>query len=236
MAKDIKNIRVVLAEERLRDGWFDLSLRELREGVVHFYRVKDPLTGNWLFKVCFDEELSKIIVKAIKCPPGILYSQLEGNTMLFQKSLFEDLFYDIISLTYVDEERRVRRRAVSSVEEIPTAIRDAFEVKTYEEAKGRKLPREYLVTLHKASDVKGMVALFILERAWPLLPIQPELALRTLDLIKLVRSLEKAEVESVFETVRERFGIEREDVQILIDLLEKMGKLAYYEPGYVKTL
>ena len=106
----LKNLKIALVEERRGDAWFDLSLRQLRIGEVRFYRVDDLLTGKWLFKVCVDEENSKIMVKALKCPAGRLLSQLEGATMLFQKSIInDDIFYDVVSLTHVDGDGRFRR-------------------------------------------------------------------------------------------------------------------------------
>src|SRR4030066_2193248 len=106
----MKSIKIALQEERTEDSWFDLSLRQLRAGEVRFYKVNDLQTGNWLFKICVDQENSRTMVKAIKCPPGKLFSQLEGATMLFQKSgVNADLYYDIISLTRVDSEGRGRR-------------------------------------------------------------------------------------------------------------------------------
>ena len=83
----MKSIKISLQEERTEDAWFDLSLRELRSGEVRFYKAYDLQTGKWLFKICVDQENSRSMVKAIKCPPGKLFSQLEGATMLFQKSL-----------------------------------------------------------------------------------------------------------------------------------------------------
>jgi len=82
----IKSITVTKIEDRPEDAWFDISLRKLREGEARIYRVKDELTGDWLFKVCSDVEIGRYMVKALKCPPGKLFSQLEGATMLFQKS------------------------------------------------------------------------------------------------------------------------------------------------------
>ena len=94
----LKRIRITKIEERSEDAWIDMSLRQLRVGVVRFYRVKDFLTGEWIFKICSDKELGKVIVKAIKCPPGKRFSQLEGNAMLFQNSIIEGFLYDGISI------------------------------------------------------------------------------------------------------------------------------------------
>ena len=87
MLTNLKSIKITLQEERTEDAWFDLSLRELRTGEVRFYKASDLQTGQWIFKVCIDQENSRTMVKAIKCPQGKLYSQIEGATMLFQKSL-----------------------------------------------------------------------------------------------------------------------------------------------------
>jgi len=151
-----------------------MSLRQLRNGEVNFYRVKDFLTGNWLFKLCTDKEQEKILVKAVKCPAGIRLAQLEGNTMVFQKSKIEGMLYDIISLTQADENDKVNRKIVSSIDEVPAIIRENYEIKPYEEATGKKAPGKHLVTLTKQENKKETITLFVLERAWPLSQSTPE--------------------------------------------------------------
>jgi hypothetical protein len=151
-----------------------MSLRQLRSGEVNFYRVKDFFTGTWLFKLCIDKEQEKMLVKAVKCPAGIRFSQLEEKTMLFQKSKIEGMLYDVISLTQADENDKVSRKIVTSVDEVPAVIRENFVVKSYEEATGKKAPGKYVVTLTKQEDKKEIVTLFVLERAWGLSQSNPE--------------------------------------------------------------
>ena len=229
----MKNMKITLFEERQEDAWFDLSLRQLRVGEVHFYRVDDLLTGKWLFKVCVDREANKIMVKAIKCPAGKLFSQLEGNTMLFQKSIVSaDLFYDIISLTHVDGEGRVRRDIAQSIEEVPSVIRENFDVKTYEEATGKKLPANYLVTLSKRENEKDMITLFLLERAWMLPPEEKQ---KTLNLMALIKKLEKTSVAEIRSVASEEFGIGKDALDSLLADLEAKGKIKRLDDGYVKA-
>jgi len=147
---------------------------------VRFYRVKDFLTGNWLFKVCLDKELSKVMVKAVKCPPGRRFAQIEGNTMVFQKSEVEGWLYDVISLTHADENDRIRRKIVDSIEEIPSTIREHFRTMPYEEATGKRAPGKNWVTLSKAEDEKSMILLFMLERTWTISPVSPEEKMETI--------------------------------------------------------
>jgi rubrerythrin len=168
-------------ETRPEDAWFDLSLRQLRRGEVSFYRVKDFLTGNWLFKVCRDRELGKVLVKAVKCPSGSRFAQLEGNSMVFQKSVVEGMLYDVLSLVQADENDKLSRKIVSSVEEIPAVIRENFEVKTYEEATGKTAPGKNLVTLCRCEDERAMITLFLLERAWTVSPLTPEEKLKAME-------------------------------------------------------
>jgi len=151
-----------------------MSLRQLRNGEVNFYSVKDFLTGEWLFKLCKDKENGKIMVKAVKCPEGICFSQLEGKTMVFQDSLIDGMVYDVISLTESDEKNRLRRNVVSSIEEIPAIIKENYEIKSYEEATGKKAPGKHLVTLSKRENEKELITLFVLERAWALSESKPE--------------------------------------------------------------
>jgi hypothetical protein len=141
---------------------------------VSFYRVKDFLTGEWLFKMCQDKEQGKILVKAVKCPAGIRFSQLEGRTMVFQQSNIEDMLYDVISLSQADENDKVSRDIVSSIEEVPAIIKENYTVKPYEEATGKKAPGKHLVTLSKRDNEKELVTLFVLERAWSLSKSTPE--------------------------------------------------------------
>jgi hypothetical protein len=176
----LKQIRIVKIEERADDAWYDMSLRQLRNGQVCFYRVRDFLTGEWLFKTCRDSELEKIMVKAVKCPGGTRFAQLEGNTMLFQRSQREGWLYDIVSLAQADESDRVTRKVASFVEEVPTIIKEKYEIKPYEEATGKKAPGKHLVTLTKSEDEKAMITLFLFERAWTLSLITPEEKLKTL--------------------------------------------------------
>ena len=145
----LKHIKVRQVETRPHDAWYDMSLRQLRNGEVNFYRAKDFLTGTWLFKLCTDKEQEKILVKAVKCPAGIRFAQLEGKTMVFQKSKIEGMLYDVISLTQADENDKVSRKIVSSIDEVPAVIRENYEIRLYEEATGKKAPGKHLVTLTK---------------------------------------------------------------------------------------
>jgi len=174
-------IRITRVETRSEDAWFDLSLRQLRRGEVSFYRVKDFLTGEWLFKVCRDRELGKVLVKAVKCPSGSRFAQLEGNSMVFQESVVEGMLYDVLSLMQADENDRLSRKVVSSVEEVPSFIKENFEIKTYEEATGRTAPGKNLVTLCRREDERAMITLFLFERAWTVSPLTPEEKLKTME-------------------------------------------------------
>jgi rubrerythrin len=153
----------------------------LRKGEVSFYRVHDFLTGDWLFKTCKDKELGKLLVKAVKCPPGPRFAQLEGNSMVFQASLVEDTFYDVISLTRADQNDKLSRKLVSTAEEVPAIIKENYEVKPYEEATGKTAPGKNIVTLCKREDEKAMITLFLLERAWTLSTVTPEEKLKAIE-------------------------------------------------------
>ena len=229
-------IKVTQIEDRPQDAWFDLSLRQLREGKVRFYRVRDFLTGEWLFKACSDKELGKVTVRALKCPPGRRFAQLEGNTMVFQKSEIHGWLYDVISLAYADEKDQVRRKVVESVEEIPATIREHFEIKSYEEATGKKAPGKYWVTLCKDGDEKAMITLFLLERAWPLSPVSPEVRLKTINLLAIIKELEKVKTEDIYRAANEQFGIGKEEVDSILASLEKRGQIERLEEGYIKTV
>ena len=174
----LNHIKVRRIETRPDDAWYDMNLRQLRNGEVNFYSVKDFLTGEWLLKLCRDREEAKILVKAVKCPAGIRFSQLEGRTMVFQESTIEGMFYDVISLTEAGDNDKVNRKIVSTIEEVPIVIKENYEIKSYEEATGKKAPGKYLVTLSKPEDEKEIVTLFVLERAWSLSESRPEETLK----------------------------------------------------------
>ncbi len=231
---DKARIRIARIEERPKDSWVDMGLRTLREGKVRFYRVGDPVTGKWLFKVCSDKEMQRSIVKALKCPPGIGFVQLEGRTMLFQKSLVEGQYYDVISLSYLDDEGRLRRNVVGDIDEVPETIKDNFRISPYEEATGKKAIGKRLVTLCEESDEKKMIVLFILQRAWPLSKIPPDLGTKMADLLELIKNLEKAEINEIYQTAEERHGLSREDTDLLLTFLETEGKIATSDE-YIKT-
>ena len=131
-------------------------------------------------------------MKAIKCPPGFRFAQLEGNTMVFQRSQDERLYYDTISLAHADENEQVRRKVVDQIEDVPAIIRENFQIQTYEKATGRTAPGKRIVTLTKADDEKAMIALALLERAWPLSQITSE------------ESLEKSEEQKQLKTLRKK--------------------------------
>jgi hypothetical protein len=170
----LKHIKVTKIETRPKDSWYDMSLRQLRSGEVTFYRVKDFLTGEWLLKICKDAEEGRVMVKALKCPAGIRFSQLEGRTMVFQQSKIANMLYDVISLSEVDKNNRLRRNVVSSLDEIPSIIKNNYTIKSYEEATGKKAIGKNLVTLTKQDNEKELVTLFVIERAWSLSESTPE--------------------------------------------------------------
>ena len=176
----LKQVKVTLQEERADDAWYDMNLRQLRKGKVRFYKVKDFVTGEWLFKLCRDTELGKALVKAVKCPAGIRFAQLEGNTMVFQASQKEGWLYDIISLTQADKDDKLSRKIVDTLEQVPPTIRENFTTQSYEAATGKKAPGKHWVTLSKSEDEKSMIMLFLLERAWTLSDVTPDEKMRTL--------------------------------------------------------
>jgi hypothetical protein len=237
MSEVTKKIRVTLAEERPQDAWFDFSLRQLRDGAVRYYRVTDFLTGDWLFKICIDPETGKVIVKAVKCPSGRLYAQFEGDTMLFQRGAKEGALYDVISLSYTDEEGRIRRRVAQTMEDVSEIIRANFTVCGYEEGVGKPPPPgRGVVTLTKDGDFKEMIILFLLERVWPLAPITPEVAWKADDVLSVIRELEYARVDEVYPRLKEKLGIGEEEFQKILQTLEAEKRIVRPEEGHVKTV
>ena len=227
-------IRIRKVEERDKDYWVDMSIRRLRQGKVRYYRVKDELTGNWLFKVCKDDEMERVIVKALKCPPGGGFVQLEGRTMLFQKGLIEGYYYDVISLSYMDEEERLRRNVLDNIDDVPEIIKENFKVMKYEEVTGKKIVGKRLVVLCEENNEKDMILLFLIQRAWPISRIPLEIGMRASDLLELIRELEKAKIDEIYEAAENKFKLERENIDMLLELLEREGTIQRSE-DYIKT-
>ncbi|RJS94223.1 hypothetical protein CW705_00595 [Candidatus Bathyarchaeota archaeon] len=227
-------IRIRKVEERDKDYWVDMSIRRLRQGKVRYYRVKDELTGNWLFKVCRDDEMERVIVKALKCPPGGGFVQLEGRTMLFQKGLIEGYYYDVISLSYMDEEERLRRNVLDNIDDVPEIIKENFKVMKYEEVTGKKIVGKRLVVLCEENNEKDMILLFLIQRAWPISRIPLEIGMRASDLLELIRELEKAKIDEIYEAAENKFKLERENIDMLLELLEREGTIQRSE-DYIKT-
>ncbi len=211
-----------------------MSIRRLRQGKVRYYRVKDELTGNWLFKVCRDDEMERVIVKALKCPPGGGFVQLEGRTMLFQKGLIEGYYYDVISLSYMDEEERLRRNVLDNIDDVPEIIKENFKVMKYEEVTGKKIVGKRLVVLCEENNEKDMILLFLIQRAWPISRIPLEIGMRASDLLELIRELEKAKIDEIYEAAENKFKLERENIDMLLELLEREGTIQRSE-DYIKT-
>ena len=183
-------------ETRPEDFWYDMSFRQLRVGEVSFFSVKDFLTGEWLFKLSNDVKIGKVTVTAVKCPAGVRFSQLEGKTMVFQESQIKGMLYDVISLTEFDENNRLKRNVVSSLEEVPDFIKENFEIISYEEATGKKAPGKYLVTLHKKGDENMLVTLFVLERAWGLSDLLPAEKVKELMQLSQKKKASKKEIDT----------------------------------------
>lgn len=190
----LKYVKIRRVETRPNDFWYDMGMRQMRSGEVSFYRVKDFITGDWLFKVCKDRELGKIVVKAMKCPAGARFAQLEGKTMVFQNSKIKGMFYDVLSLTQANHDR-LSRKIIFSIEEVPDVILENYMIKLYEEATGKRAPGKHYVTLCKPEDEKAIITLFILERAWTISKFTPEEKLNERELTKQ-RKVNKKEVDT----------------------------------------
>jgi hypothetical protein len=121
--------------------------------------------------------------------------------MLFQQSQREGWLYDIVSLAEADENDRVTRKVAGLMEEVPTVIRENYEIRPYEEATGKKAPGKHLVTLNRSEDEKTMITLFLLERAWTLSPTTPEEKLKALQQQETQKPKEKVKDIDTGQTV-----------------------------------
>jgi hypothetical protein len=229
-----KNITIKKIEERKSDYWVDMSLKEIRNGAVYFYRVSDPITGKWLFKICLDKEYHRKTIKAIKCPAGEGYVQLEGRTMLFQKSVIEGYLYDVISLSYLDDNKRLRRNIVSDISEVPQNIREKFKIEIYEKATGKHAIGKRLVTLCKEDNNRMIIILFLLQRAWPISKLPLDIYKRISSIIKLIKKLEKAKLDNVYSLAEKLYGLQKDDMDLILEKLEAENRIIRLENS-IKT-
>jgi hypothetical protein len=151
--------------------------------------------------------------------------------MLFQKSLNPEQYYDIVSLTQVDGEGKVHREVVKTIEEIPATIKDNFQVRTYEEATGKKAPGNHLVTLSRKDDDREMITLFLLERARTL---PPEERQKNMDLMSLIKELQKTSVTDLGNITGEQFNIDRSALTKILADLEAKGRIKRLDDNFVK--
>jgi hypothetical protein len=121
---------------------------------------------------------------------------------------------------------------VKTLEEVPSAIRENFEVKTYDEATGRKLLGNHFVTLSKKDNEKDMITLFVIERAWTL-PVEERQ--KAMDLMTLIRKLEKTSIAEIHNVTSEQYGLEKAALDNLLAALEAKGKIKRLDDSYVKA-
>jgi len=79
-----------------------------------------------------------------------------------------------------------------------------------------------------------MIALFLIQRAWPISKIPPEIGIKASDLLRLIKDLEKARIDEIYQAAEQRFNLERENTDMLLSLLEKEGTIQRAE-DYIKT-
>jgi hypothetical protein len=113
---------------------------------------------------------------------------------------------------------------------------DNFEIKKYEEATGKSVVGKNLVTLVREKDVKDMITLFLLERAWPLADVPPETRLKEENIVKIIEDAEKASIDEIYALASERLNMTKDDVNKLLDLLKNEEKIDTPSAGYVKIV
>ena len=79
-----------------------------------------------------------------------------------------------------------------------------------------------------------MILLFLMERAWPLSMMPPETGIKASDLLGLIKELEKARLDEVYQAAESKLNIGKKDADMLLDALEKEGLIIRLEE-YVKT-
>ena len=78
-----------------------------------------------------------------------------------------------------------------------------------------------------------MIALFVIERAWTL-PVEERQ--KAIDLMALIKKLEKTSISEIHSVTSETMGMEREALDNLLSTLESKGKIKRLDDNYVKAV
>jgi hypothetical protein len=79
-----------------------------------------------------------------------------------------------------------------------------------------------------------MILLFLMERAWPLSTVPPDVGAKMVDLFNMIKNLEKAAIEDIYQKAGEQYELTKEDIDRLLNVLETEGKILRSEQ-YIKT-
>jgi len=77
-----------------------------------------------------------------------------------------------------------------------------------------------------------MVTLFLLQRAWALPQEEKQ---KTLNLMALIKKMEKTSIAELRRVANEQFGIEKDTLVNMLAELEAKGKIKSLDAGYVKV-
>ena len=73
-----------------------------------------------------------------------------------------------------------------------------------------------------------------MQRAWPISPVPPEVRLKTVNLLAIVKEMEKARIEDIYRAANKQFGIDKREVDALLASLEKKGKIERQKQATLK--
>ncbi|RLE70409.1 MAG: hypothetical protein DRJ37_06555, partial [Thermoprotei archaeon] len=113
-------------------SWYDIGVKEVVRGTLHVFKVKDPLSGVWIFRVYDITSLGKIEVQCF-----IEYSAKVTNMHLFierRRAIYKEInnyyLYHVVKIPYIDEKTgRLRLKEANNISEIHEFIRRKFRLK-----------------------------------------------------------------------------------------------------------
>jgi len=165
---DLSNIIEI---ERKSGQWYDVYEKKQVSGLIIDYSISYSNIGNWLIQVKAAKTLPKVVVSA---PWGSktdnISNQLKSKSVIFQKSDFNEKYYNPIGIGYLKEER-FHICYISEEREIPSEFLKYFQIEKYQDVKQKYSPKfnNKFVCVCGATDYQKMAYSFIIQRIFPVL-------------------------------------------------------------------
>jgi len=161
-------IKIIYREKRPGE-WYDIEDKRVRNGIIYSFVVIDEMSKRtWLFNVRYCDDKA-VVIPVASDRTTLLNSQIKSKSDVF-KEVYNDpsKFYHVLGVSYV-ENNRLKYKRIKNYSEIPSIIRNNFEIKLYKdvcEVSIKGLEDKYVVIVNK-NNVEEMVKLFIYEKVHP---------------------------------------------------------------------